>query len=113
MMLCSKTANAHLTICAQTNKQACILSFMHTPMVCALTSESVTQQVKTDEYTMHNFHVVKYCHVTHFGSPLGLAGLAVVWLVASQDPYSLFISSAVFKVMSVCTCLFVCMCLLA
>lgn len=55
-------------------------------------------QVKTDEYTMQNFHLVKYCHVNHFGSTLGLAGLAVVWLVASQDPYNLHISATVFKV---------------
>ena len=55
-------------------------------------------QVKTDEYTMHNFHLIKYCHLNHFGSALGLAGLAVVWQVASQEPYNLNISSTVFKV---------------
>ena len=55
-------------------------------------------QVKTDEYTMHNFHIIKYCHLNHFGSTLGLAGLAVVWQVASQVPYQLHISSTVFKV---------------
>ena len=55
-------------------------------------------QVKTDEYTMHNFHMVKFCHVTYFGSALGLAGLAVVWQVASQQPYGLAVSPVVFKV---------------
>ena len=60
----------------------------------------VLLQVKTDEYTMHNFHLVKYCHLTHFGSALGLAGLAVVWQVASQSPYQLHISGTVFKVIA-------------
>ena len=55
-------------------------------------------QAKTDEYTMHHVHPIKYCHVTYFGSALGLAGLAVVWQVASQDPYGLAISPTVFKV---------------
>ena len=59
-------------------------------------------QVKTDEYTMQNFHLVRYCHVNHFGSTLGLAGLAVVWQVASQDPYNLHVSATVFKVKEKC-----------
>ncbi len=58
----------------------------------------VILQVKTDEYTMHKFHIIKYCHLNHFGSTLGLAGLAVVWQVASQTPYDLHISATVFKV---------------
>ncbi len=55
-------------------------------------------QVKRDEYTMQNFHIIRYCHLNHFGSTLGLAGLAVVWQVASQAPYQLHISATVFKV---------------
>ena len=73
-------------------------------LICTHTTESertvphVAMQVKTDEYTMQNFHLVKYCHLNHFGSTLGLAGLAVVWQVASQTPYNLHISGTVFKV---------------
>ncbi|DBA68888.1 TPA: hypothetical protein ACH3X2_013364 [Trebouxia sp. C0005] len=58
-------------------------------------------KVKTDEYTMQNFDIIKYCHLNHFASMLGLAGLAVVWQVASQAPYDLHISATVFKVIVV------------
>mmetsp|Transcript_13654 Transcript_13654/g.43079 ORF Transcript_13654/g.43079 Transcript_13654/m.43079 type:complete len:611 (-) Transcript_13654:65-1897(-) len=68
---------------------------------CLPTAIDLTYKVKTDDMTREDFHPIKHTPIGHFGSAMGLAGLAATWKVASQPYLRLGVDKVVWHILAI------------